>query len=137
MKFRKEQTEELSVNLTPLIDVVFLLLIFFMVSTTFEKKTQLDISLAKASGQPVATETKKIEILINANGEYFINEAPVAGQSFDELKDALEAVVPDNRDIPFIIMADRETNHEMVMRAMDVAKQLGFVKISLGAQKRQ
>ena len=68
MKFRRQQTEDLDVNLTPLIDVVFLLLIFFMVSTTFQRESQISVQLPKAAKEPVDTPTENIEIVINAQG---------------------------------------------------------------------
>ena len=75
MKFRRQRREELSVNLTPLIDVVFLLLIFFMVSTTFTRETQLSIDLPEASGQPQETTDERIEILIDESGSYRVQIA--------------------------------------------------------------
>ncbi|WP_372835234.1 ExbD/TolR family protein, partial [Pontibacterium sp.] len=90
MKFSRQRPEEVSVNLTPLIDVVFLLLIFFMVSTTFTKETQLEIDLPSASGS--ATEAlERIEILISAEGEYRLNSQLLVESSAEALKDALGA----------------------------------------------
>ena len=73
MKFRRQRRDEVGVNLTPLIDVVFLLLIFFMVSTTFTRETQLSIDLPEASGQPQETTDERIEILIDESGSYRVN----------------------------------------------------------------
>ena len=74
MKFKREPREELELNLTPLIDVVFLLLIFFMVSTTFQKESEISLQLPRASDTEVQAPKERIEVLINASGRYFIND---------------------------------------------------------------
>ncbi|MAM87453.1 ExbD/TolR family protein [Allohahella sp. A8] len=131
MKFKRQHKEELSVNLTPLIDIVFLLLIFFMVSTTFTKESRLQIDLPKASSDPVAAETTQLEVVIDPQGKYRVNDRLLVNSQLNTLKRAVEQLSEGNSSLPFIITADAQTPHEFVVRAMDAAGQLGFSKLSI------
>lgn len=123
--------EEPSVNLTPLIDVVFLLLIFFMVSTTFRKEAELEIELPEASREPVTTEQEVLEIVVDKSGRYLLNGQLLADTGIETLKQALVDAVGDNRRLPFIIRADGGAAHQAVVRVMDVAGQLGFKRLAI------
>ncbi len=131
MKFRREKTEDLDVNLTPLIDVVFLLLIFFMVSTTFQRESQISVQLPKAAKEPVDIPAEKIEIVINATGQFFVNEQELIKSDANALISALNNVTAGNRDIPLTIRADSNTPHQAVVTAMDAAAQLGLNRMSI------
>ncbi|MFE8071640.1 biopolymer transporter ExbD [Marinobacteraceae bacterium S3BR75-40.1] len=137
MKFKRQSAEEVSVNVTPLIDVVFLLLIFFMVSTTFTKETHLKIDLPEASGEQAQAESDQVEVVIDASGGYSVNERPLINNKEDTLRRAVSKVSAGNNNLPFIITADAKTPHEYVVRAMDVAGKLGFVKLSITTQKNR
>lgn len=128
---RRREREETNVNLTPLIDVVFLLLIFFMVSTTFRKEADLDIELPEAVTESVSAEQQRLQVSIDKNGHYFVNEQALTGNDVETLKTALIKVVGDNRKLPFVIRADAATAHQAVVRVMDVAGQLGFKKLAI------
>ena len=131
MKFRRQQLEEVNVNLTPLIDVVFLLLIFFMVSTTFTKETHLSIDLPEASGEGSADTVEQIEILINEGGEYTINSQRLVDGKLRTIKSAIQRVSEGDTSLPMVITADAQTSHQAVVRAMDAAGQMGFVHLSI------
>lgn len=131
MKFRRQNRKEEDVNLTPLIDVVFLLLIFFMVSTTFTKETHLDINLPEASGEPVPDEKEQVDILINADGGYAVNGRSLANKKLMTLRTAIERESGNDNQLPLIITADANTPHQAVVTAMDAAGQLGFSKLSI------
>lgn len=133
MKFRRQTQVEDSVNLTPLIDVVFLLLIFFMVSTTFTKETHLSVDLPEAEGVPSSDVADTIEILINADGSYAVNGQNLVNKKSVTLMAALNKISAGdgNGDTPLIITADAKTPHQSVVTAMDAAGQLGFVKLSI------
>lgn len=131
MNFKRQNREEVAVNLTPLIDIVFLLLIFFMVSTTFTKENHLSIDLPEASSEQRTVAPQAIEILISANGEYSINDQALINHQLDTLKRGLQKALGDNRTAPVIITADARTPHEAVVRAMDAAGQLGLVNLSI------
>ena len=131
MKFQRQKLEDVSVNLTPLIDVVFLLLIFFMVSTTFTKETHLSIDLPEATGEASADVDDQIEILISEEGEYTINARQLVDESIDTLKQAIRQISGGDTSLPMVITADAQTPHESVVRAMDAAGQMGFIHLSI------
>jgi biopolymer transport protein ExbD len=132
MNLRPSRRLEPDVNLTPLIDVVFLLLIFFMVSTTFRKESELKIDLPEASPQPsTVAEQQPLEIAIDASGRYFINGQALADEQAETLKEALAKQADIRRDESLIIRADAETPHQAVVTAMDVAGQLGFKHLAI------
>jgi len=131
MKFRRQSTNNDEVNLTPLIDVVFLLLIFFMVSTSFTKETQLKVDLPQANGQPSSDLPEQIEILIAVDGSYAVNGRALVNTKIETLKTALEKTANGNVKIPLIITADAKSAHQYVVQAMDAAGQLGFVNLRM------
>ena len=131
MKFRRQGLEEVNVNLTPLIDVVFLLLIFFMVSTTFTKETHLSIDLPEAQGEASTDTAEQIEILINEAGDYTINSRALVDTRLATLMAAIRQVSAGDTSLPLVITADAQTPHEAVVRAMDAAGQMGFVHLSI------
>lgn len=131
MKFKRQSSEEVNVNLTPLIDVVFLLLIFFMVSTTFTKQAHLEINLPVASNEEVTEALRQVDISITASGHYSVNDQSLINSQPDTLKRAVEKASRNNNKLPIIITADAKTPHQSVVTAMDVAGQLGFVHLSI------
>lgn len=132
MQFRRQSTQEEQVNLTPLIDVVFLLLIFFMVSTTFTKETHLEIALPEASVEPVAAASNEsIEIVIQASGNYIVNGQALVNQQSLTLQRALSLVADGDVNKPLTVTADANTPHQAVVKAMDVAGQLGFSQLRI------
>ena len=131
MKFRRQRLEEVSVNLTPLIDVVFLLLIFFMVSTTFTRETQLSIDLPEATGEPRESEQKQVEILIDESGAYRVNGQALVDGQMRTLQAAIFKVPAGDTTLPMLISADAQASHQSVVRAMDAAGQMGFVHLSI------
>lgn len=135
MKFKRQQREELELNLTPLIDVVFLLLIFFMVSTTFQKESEISLQLPKASEQPTNAEIESIEVVINAAGRYYVNDQELVKSDAESLQAALYKLIDGNRDIPLTIRADAQTPHQAVVTAMDAAGQLGMLRMSIATSQ--
>lgn len=132
MQFKRQQkNRDVDVNLTPLIDVVFLLLIFFMVSTTFTKETHLKLDLPEASGEEQQIKTAQIELVIDARGQYAIDGRSLVSNAIGVLKTALQETAAGDTSLPLIITADANTPHQAVITAMDAAGQLGFSKLSL------
>ena len=131
MQFRRQATEQDGVNLTPLIDVVFLLLIFFMVSTTFTKESHLKLNLPEAAGPQSETVPRSVEILINADGSYSVDGRALINKKLTTLKSALSEVSAGEYNRPLVITADATAQHQAVVRAMDAAGQLGFVNLSI------
>lgn len=135
MRLLDRRRDELELNLTPLIDVVFLLLIFFMVSTTFERETEITIDLPEASGEEIKTEERVVEISIDAKGRYFVNTDEVINTQLETLKRAIQSAAGDDKEPQVILSADRMTPHQAVIRAMDASRQLGFVHITFATSK--
>ena len=132
MNFRSQRKEEPEINLTPLIDVVFLMLIFFMISTTFNRESELSIQLPEASVEPGEKREDTLELVINREGRYFIGESEVVNTELETLRDALDAVAGEGaEELPLVISADAEAPYQAVIRAMDAAGQLGISAISL------
>lgn len=135
MNLRPRRREDPEVNITSLIDVVLLLLIFFMITTTFEREAQLQVDLPEASSEPTQLPEKMLEITININGDYFINEQQVVQSSADTLRRAIVQVIGKNRDLPVIVRADARSPFQAVVTAMDVTGQLGLTQLSLATTK--
>jgi biopolymer transport protein ExbD len=127
--------DEPEVNLTPLIDVVFLLLIFFMVSTTFEHQSRIQIELPEATASPEEVEEESLEIVIDAQGRYFIGEEQVVNTELKTLKSAISKAVGDRGTVPVTIRADASTPHQAVITALDATSQLGLTQISLATSR--
>lgn len=131
MKFRRQKKVDDNVNLTPLIDVVFLLLIFFMVSTTFTKESHLILDLPEADGEVVEAPVDGIEILIGKNGDYTINGKQLINRQLKTLMRSLEEVSLGNSELPLTITADANTSHQSVVTAMDAAGKIGFIHLKI------
>jgi biopolymer transport protein ExbD len=131
LKFRRQRAEEVGINLTPLIDVVFLLLIFFMVSTTFTRETQLSIDLPEAEGSVKETSEQQIEILVDEAGTYRVNGRGLVDNRMRTLQAAIYKISAGDTTMPMVITADADAAHQHVVRAMDAAGQMGFVHLSI------
>jgi biopolymer transport protein ExbD len=131
VKFSRRKRAEVKVNITPLIDVVFLLLIFFMVSTTFTKNTQISIDLPEAAADASQTYENQVEVTITRSGQYAVNEVTLSNNTIEVLKRAITRVSEGDNSIPLIISADSATPHQSVVTAMDAAGQLGFIHLSI------
>jgi len=136
LKLQHHIKEEPTVDLTSLIDVVFLLLIFFMVSTTFERQALLKVDLPEASVVEERTETPdSLELVIDNEGRMFLNDQRLVDSDARTLRAAIEQEAGENRGIPLILRADRLTPHHHVVTAMDVAAQLGFTNLSIATDR--
>ena len=133
MNLRPNRTDErVDINLTPLIDVVFLLLIFFMVSTTFDRHANLKVELPEASAAISQQQQEPVVISIDAEGNYFINDRQLVNTTMETLKIALRKTVADKEeDVPLVLRADAKTPHQSVVRVMDAAAQLGLTRLSI------
>ncbi len=134
MKFQPKKPEEVDLNITPLIDVVFLLLIFFMVSTTFDHESEVNITLPKASKEIAQAKPDAINVAIDAQSRIYINKKELLNSQISTIKEALYDIAADLEDAPVIISADEETPYQMVIRIMDAARQLGLVKITFATR---
>ncbi len=136
MKFVRRAHQEATVELTPLIDVVFLLLIFFMVSTTFIRETQLQIDLAESAGELQEIEGDIIEIVVDRRGDYSVNDRLLVNNDLRTLIRALQEVRQELEDVSrVIITADANATHQAVVRAMDAAGKVGLNRLSITTQQ--
>ena len=132
MKLSLRQRTQPEVNLTSLIDVVLLLLIFFMVSTSFVKQSQIAINLPQADSAAVVEELpEQVDIMITATGTYFVNGRELINNRPETIRNALRRVSGGNSDLPLTISADANARYQNVVTAMDVAGRLGFVQINI------
>jgi biopolymer transport protein ExbD len=137
VKFRRRSKQDNGINLTPLIDVVFLLLIFFMVTTTFTKETRLLITLPEANGEPAEETAQTLELLVNAEGNYAVNGQNLINREIKTIMAALQDASGGNVEMPLIITADAQASHQAVVIAMDAAGQLGFSRLNIATQQTQ
>ncbi|MFJ4373850.1 ExbD/TolR family protein [Pseudomonas japonica] len=128
MKFRRKQRENVDINLASLIDVVFILLLFFVVTTTFTRETQLRVELPEAASAtpPEDSEQKLVEITISAEGVYSVNSHLLPKSDLATLTEALQKESAGDNKLPLAISADGKTPHQAVVTAMDAAGKLGF-----------
>jgi len=131
MKFRRRPRPEASIDLAPLIDVVFLLLIFFMVSTTFIRETELEVDLPEATAELRESADDIIEVTIDADGAYSVNNRLLVNNQLATLMKALEEVSGGDTTRRLVITADANARHQDVVRAMDAAGQLGLTRLSI------
>ena len=135
MNFRQLRRPEVSINLTPLIDVVFLLLIFFMISASFSEMTQLVVDLPEAEGVAEATDTA-LMLSIDATGSMTLNGEPVSSDP-QRLSEAIRLHIRGNTDIPVTLSADAMTPHQYVVTAMDVAAQLRLTRLTIATEYKR
>ena len=132
MKLSLRQRTEPEVNLTSLIDVVLLLLVFFMVSTSFVKQSQITIRLPEAESMAIVEEVpQQIDILITESGTYLVNGRELINNRAETIRNALQKTSGNNNTLPLTISADANAKHQDVVTAMDVAGRLGFRQISI------
>ena len=130
---RRRTLAEATVELTPLIDVVFLLLIFFLVSASFIGETQLDIELPAASGAPRAMDAATVQVAVRRDGTYQVSGTPVAGDSAAALAAALTEAKTnlEPKPVRLAIAADARATHQAVVRALEAAADVGLTRISI------
>ena len=132
MKLSLRTRAQPEVNLTSLIDVVLLLLIFFMVSTSFVKQSQIAINLPQADSAAIVEEVpEQIDIMITATGTYLVNGRELINNRPETIRNALRKVSGGNSNLPMTVSADANAKHQYVVTALDVAGRLGFVKINI------
>lgn len=132
MNFRPRQQEDIDVNLTPLIDVVFLLLIFFMVTTTFDKDAAIKVELPTADNASANHKNNAIELVVDSQGRYYIDGREVLNNKPETLFQAMRHVLDQQESVPpLIISADANANYQAVVTAMDIAGRLGMTNFSM------
>ena len=123
--------DEPEINLVPLIDVILVLIIFFVVTTTFDARSVLRLELPRAVGQPAEPQSKALSVLVNADGRYFVDDREALRTDVESLKRTIADVAGEDRDRPVLLRADARTPHQAVVTALDALGQLGFRRISI------
>jgi biopolymer transport protein ExbD len=132
MNLKPREREEPEIQMIPLVDVILLLLIFFMVSSTFSYEGRLRVQLPEASSAPASARAgDPIIVTVTAQGAYRVNERSLINNSPDTLRSALMNVAGRERSAPITIRADARATHQSVVTAMDVAGRLGFSQINI------
>lgn len=134
MKFRQVRRELPALNLTPLIDIVFLLLIFFMVTTSFSRETRLLVSLPEASGS-AENAAESIEVLVDREGGYAINGSRLVNAEVDSLVRGLELESGGDLSLLVVLVADAEVQHQSVVSAMEAIGRAGFTSLSIATRE--
>lgn len=137
MNLSPQQPEDPEINLTSLIDVVFLLLIFFMITTTFDQAAMLQIELPKAAEANTTPVPDRLEIVVNSEGQFFLDSNELVNTEIETLKTALQEKAGQRRDMPVIIRADGRAPHQSVVTAMDALGQLGFVNLQIATTQTE
>lgn len=135
MNLRRSRKDDVDLDITPLIDVVFLLLIFFMVSTTFERESEINITLPEANEEYTETEPEAVNIDVDVQGHVYINDQALVNSQVSTIREAIMNAMMDLEDPPVIIRADAEATHQLVIKVMDAARQAGLVKITFATQR--
>jgi biopolymer transport protein ExbD len=129
MNFKPRARETLELNLTPLIDVVFLLLIFFMVSTTFERSSELAIELPTSTAESVNNEEVTIEISVDSQGQFYVNGRQLVNTQLGTVREALRQAAGNDKAVPLVVNADAKAPYQAVVTVMDAARQLGLARL--------
>lgn len=137
MKLTNNKPEDPDVNLIPMIDVVFLLLLFFMVSTSFVRESSLKVDLPEATGISAQTQDEPIDIIISTDGTFTIKDIELIDANRESISKVLKQVVADNPDPHILISADANTEYQNIVTAMDTAQELGYTRLTLATRQKQ
>jgi len=136
MKFGRSKPSEPEINLIPFIDVLLVILIFLMLTTTYGRLTQLDMRLPKADSNPQENRPDEIRVSVSSDGHYVVQKTPIATTDISSLTQALSAAANDNSDTLLVISADAMASHQAVMQVLEAAQKSGLQHITFSAQAR-
>ena len=134
LNFRKGRPEEPEINLIPFIDILLVVLIFLMASTTYSKFTELQVTLPTADAERLRDRPREIVVLVSADGRYVVNRKPVEGRSVELLAAELNAVSEGAKDLVVIVSADATAAHQSVVNVMDAARRAGLARLTFATQ---
>lgn len=126
-----DRSEEPEINLISLIDVLLVLVLFLVLTTTFAREARLEVQLPQAEVEPRPLPVKPLEVVVDAQGRWYVAEREVIGTTAEALQRAMEQVAGDDRDVPLTIRADAKAPHQSVVTVMEVAGRLGFVDLAI------
>jgi biopolymer transport protein ExbD len=134
MNFRKHRTQEPEINLIPFIDVLLVILIFLMLTTTYSKFTELQLTLPSADTEQMRDRPRELIVSIGADGRYVINKTELENRSVDSIAAAMSSAAPAGSDSVVIISADANAPHQSVVSAMEAARRAGLSQITFATQ---
>lgn len=134
MKFRPRDREEPEINLIPFIDVLLVILIFLMLTTTYSKFTELQLTLPVADAEQMRERPKEVIVAVAADGRYAVNKASVEGRDVERMAAALRAAAPAGAESIVIISADAMAPHQSVITVMEAARRVGLTQITFATQ---
>ena len=134
MNFRRGSRDEPEINLIPFIDVLLVVLIFLMLSTTYSKFTELQIKLPLADAEQQRDYPKEVIVAVSSDGRYVVNKTAVEGRTIEAISAALIGAAKAGKDSVIIISADASTTHQAVITVMEAARRSGFSQITFATQ---
>lgn len=137
MNFRRPRRDDIGIDLTSLIDVVFMLLIFFMVTTSFDRIAQINVRLPQASTDQREITPESIEVTIDAENQVYVRGQRLINTQLGTIREALREAVRTEENVPVVISADAEATHQTVIKVMDAARQAGLLRITFATRKLQ
>ncbi len=136
MKFKRPKKYDLAINITPLVDVVFLLLIFFVITPILENNNRIEIKLPEAVANEVESSFRSIKVEITKDGEVFFNDLPMLNSNPTLLEREFKNLSKGDMSIPIILNADGEVSHQTVVNIMSVIKNMGFDGLQLATRPK-
>ena len=134
MNFRRRRAEEPEINLIPFIDVLLVILIFLMLSTTYSRFTELQLTLPSADAEKLRERPNEIVVAIGSDGRYAVNRRSIDGRSVESLVAELSTAAAGKTDAVLIISADALSTHQAVINVLDAARRLGLTRLTFAAQ---
>lgn len=134
MKFSRRPPDEPEINLIPFIDVLLVVLIFLMLSTTYSKFTELQINLPTADAEQLRDKPNEVIVAVSSDGRYSINGSAVDGRNIDTLAQAMSAAAAGRNDAVVIVSADATSPHQSVVNVLDAARRVGLARLTFAAQ---
>jgi biopolymer transport protein ExbD len=135
MNFRPGHRDEPEINLIPFIDVLLVVLIFLMLTTTYSKFTELQVNLPVADAEQQRSNPKEVIVAVGSDGRYAINKEVLEGAGVDTLTNALARAAQDSKEVVVIISADAAATHQSVINVMDAARRAGLVQVTFATQQ--
>jgi biopolymer transport protein ExbD len=137
MNLGRRRQDHFEINVIPFIDVLLVIIIFFTVSTTFERYARININLPKADQERTETEIVKVEVDVDARGNVYVGGKALVNTQVLTIREALRDAMHDLKDPTVVISADADATHQAVVRVMDAARQIGLVKITFVTERTE
>ena len=135
MKFARNRKEDPEINLIPMIDVLLVIIIFLMLTTTYSKFSELQINLPRADAQKQLERSSEINVVISASGQYLLQRRPIQFRNVESLAEEMRLAGAGMKDPVVVINADNNATHQSVIRVMDAARRAGFGQVVFAVEQ--